>query len=139
MKSSLWVRIASVCALFVAAHGDACVVSYRPAAEMQQQAQTVLVATVLAKHVSAQSAIGELYAYKIKIRKVERGYLASKVVTVTYYNMRATLRDGTITCPLKTGSGIEMGLAVGQELRFFLDSSANKEILFTELAALQKS
>jgi hypothetical protein len=133
MKISWLVPYLLLLSLVLPSEVCACVVRYRSADELRQEASIVITATVLALEVSQQSSMGELYSYKIRIKSTERGRDLPKLITVSYYNVRARVRDGVTVCPLKDGSGSETNLKLNGEYKFFLKDSSAMEILFSEL------
>ena len=110
----------------------ACIVRFRSAEVLKREAELVVLAKVIAKEITGQSQIGELYTYKIEVYVVERGRFSPGVTNVTYYNVRAREVESVMECPLKDGAGIEVGLKVQEDYRFYLNSIDNKEILYSE-------
>lgn len=111
---------------------NACIVRFRDAGELKQEATIVVLATVLSKEVGERYKTGETYSYKIEILSTERGSALPKFTNITYFNLRASVRDGLAVCPIKDGAGIETELKLNGEYRFFLKDSSTKEILYSE-------
>ena len=107
----------------------ACQIGWRSVAELEQEAEMVVLAKIVsAKHVSS-SFRGEDYEYKINVEKTERGKIEKAQIITRYEDLKAQLRGQTRICPLKNGSGIEHDLKPGQRYKLYLKSSNEPEIL----------
>ncbi|MGI9334062.1 MAG: hypothetical protein ACR2RL_13010 [Gammaproteobacteria bacterium] len=107
-------------------------IAYRSPAQLEAEAEVVVLASIVSARLDGTSFRGRQYAYTIEVDSFERGSVEDPELAVTYEDLMVHKRAGRTVCPLKHGSGIEHDLKIGRRYRIFLRSAEYPEILLAE-------
>ena len=115
---------------FGASSALACQIGWRSPAELEEEAQVVVIAKIVSARKVSSSDRSDEYRYEISVEKIQRGNEMRKDIhSITYEDFKAHLRGQTRVCPLKNGSGIEHDLKPHQRYILYLKSAASPILL----------
>ena len=112
-----WCMLTALC-LLASSTASSCTFRQGSFAEAQSKTSGTVIVRVLQVIPMVEIGFSQRFRYSVKILASERGTTrANAILQVEYVNYLATRINGSIHCPLNSGSGIEDRLVAGSSYR----------------------